>query len=396
MGCNCNSCQDPFVLPVGPPGKNGQNGQQGGTGSAGQRGGIGATGGQGNPGAQGDDGRGYDASTTDSIDVLSTAAVTTTATIDIEKAYTPGARVRFSDVASPATNYFEGIVTSYSPISGVMNVGSIDLKRGTGTISNWNVNLAGELGSGVYDSGWKELNDHNGTFGVAAVTGWTNPSIRVVGRTAYISGTFIVPLGDNGLSTTLRVNASTYGTTYKTDTTPYTGAAGGFILNANGSATTSSSIVPTELRPTKIQTIERLCHAQRAVASTTGSNTIVLDAFWNPVYYNTTGQIQIITHKDIDDTIGTDIKSSPMHLLITKGNTGEYVPTFGVYKHSFTGTGPGTDNRVVTAHPTATYAADYDGEDESKVGGYFFTIDISYPISSSYTEAQVKAAFDSI
>jgi hypothetical protein len=100
-------------------------------------------------GTPGTPGRGYDAISATSTDLLDTGALGISgAVITIEKAYTPGARVRFSDTASPSVNYFEGIVAAYDPLTGIMDVGSIDLKKGTGTISSWDVNLAGELGEG--------------------------------------------------------------------------------------------------------------------------------------------------------------------------------------------------------------------------------------------------------
>ena len=97
-------------------------------------------------GLPGEDGRGYDATSSTSTDVLDTAAVSVVGVITIEKAYTPGARVRFSDTAAPSANYFEGIVTAYDPLTGAMTVDFIDLKVGAGTIASWDVNLAGEQG----------------------------------------------------------------------------------------------------------------------------------------------------------------------------------------------------------------------------------------------------------
>lgn len=98
-------------------------------------------------GIQGEDGYGYNAASTTSSDILDTVATSGAFTITTKKAYTPGARVRFSDSANPSTNYFEGIVTAYNALTGAMTVSSVDLKVGTGTIASWNVNLAGEIGA---------------------------------------------------------------------------------------------------------------------------------------------------------------------------------------------------------------------------------------------------------
>jgi len=395
MGCNCKSCADPYVLPKGEKGDQGLPGNDGTPGQPGNQGDPGSPGVPGQQGNPGDAGKGYNTVSTTSIDVLNTAATTVSATVETDKAHMRGARVRFSDNVAPETNYFEGIVGLYTPSTGAMNIIAIDLKKGSGTIANWNINLAGQRGSDVYDSGWKMLNDHNGSFGIAPITGWTNPSIRVIGKQVYIQGNYMIPLGEQSTPSNLRVNSSVYKTTYKTDIKTYTGSNGGFSLNSDGAATSQSRIIPAALAPTLIIPIERTVHAQRALASSSGHN-VLLSTYFNPVYLTTDGKLLIVTHKDIDDTAGTSIKSDPIHMLITKATSGEYVPTYSAYKESFTGTGPGTSNRVVTAHASATYPVTVDGEDETLLGGYFFSINISYPVDSSLTEDLIKAAFDSI
>ena len=100
-------------------------------------------------GTPGTPGRGYDATSTLSSNILDTPATTMGGVISIEKAYTPGARVRFSETANPSVNYFEGIVTAYDPLTGIMAVGFVDLKMGSGTIAAWDVILAGEMGLGA-------------------------------------------------------------------------------------------------------------------------------------------------------------------------------------------------------------------------------------------------------
>jgi microcystin-dependent protein len=100
----------------------------------------------GGDGTDGLDGKGYDASTANAITILDTADTTIDIVIDLNKAYTPGARVRVSKVSAPTTDYFEGICTAYNYITGELSLEAIDLKEGTGSSSAWNVNLAGEPG----------------------------------------------------------------------------------------------------------------------------------------------------------------------------------------------------------------------------------------------------------
>lgn len=175
--CNCGSCS-PGIQ--GDKGDQGDQGDQGQTGAPGSTGATGGTGGQGNPGNDGSDGLGYEAGSTSTIDVLSTVSTTAAFTINSSKAYTPGARVRISDSANPAINYFEGIVTSYDVNTGAMIVSNIDVKAGSGVHSDWFVNLAGEIGqSGTGGS--------QGTQGPTGLTGST-------GNTGNTGAT-----GDDGL-----------------------------------------------------------------------------------------------------------------------------------------------------------------------------------------------------
>jgi hypothetical protein len=106
-------------------------------------------------------GFGYNAYSSTIITVLDTVATTVTATIDRYKAYSAGARVRFSDSINPADNYFEGIVSSYNYGTGVITISDINVKEGSGSHNAWNINIAGEKG----DNGQNALNGTNGTNG---------------------------------------------------------------------------------------------------------------------------------------------------------------------------------------------------------------------------------------
>jgi hypothetical protein len=55
-----------------------------------------------------------------------------------------GARVRFSDIATPTTRYMDGVVTSYAGRALTLDV---DKAIGSGSASSWNVNFVGEPGS---------------------------------------------------------------------------------------------------------------------------------------------------------------------------------------------------------------------------------------------------------
>jgi len=125
-------------------GELGDQGLVGSQGIQGPQGLQGPTGPTGANGADGSDGRGYDSLSSTSTDVLDTAATVVNMTIAANKAYVLGSRVRFADQSDPSVNYFEGVVTAYNTTTGAMTVGSVNVKEGTGTISDWGISIAGD------------------------------------------------------------------------------------------------------------------------------------------------------------------------------------------------------------------------------------------------------------
>jgi hypothetical protein len=109
---------------------------------AGERGATGATGSTGSTGSTGPTGPGYTATSTTSNSIASSGSKSFTTQSGL--AYTAGARVRASDTAAPSTNYMEGVVTSYS---GTTLQFTADLSAGSGTLTSWNINLAGDRGA---------------------------------------------------------------------------------------------------------------------------------------------------------------------------------------------------------------------------------------------------------
>ena len=90
-------------------------------------------------GTNGADGRGYYATSTTSL-AIGTGSKAFTVSSGL--AYSAGARVRAASAANTA-NWMEGVVASYS--STTLTV-TVDATSGSGTLADWNINLAGELG----------------------------------------------------------------------------------------------------------------------------------------------------------------------------------------------------------------------------------------------------------
>lgn len=239
-----------------------------------------------------------------------------------------------------------------------------------------------------YDSGWKVMNSHNGTFGFAPVVGWTNPSIRIVGRTVFITGTVLIPLAQTGSTTTLRTPFSDYQSPYNVDTATYTGINGGYSVNVNGAITTHSPILPDVLRPTQSLQFGKNEFSQRNILDTGNTNVIVLNTIFPAIRLQTDGRILVQTQLDVDDSIGVRIANFPAYQFITKADSGANVPSYLSYKQQIGG--------FSVTDSTKTYPAAIDGSNPAMIGGYSFLMNISYPIDSAYTESDIITAFNSI
>jgi hypothetical protein len=152
---------------TGPQGIQGATGPQGPTGAIGPQGVTGPQGIQGAAGAQGAVGLGY-GGTSSSAKTISLGSKTFV--VQAGLAYIPGERIRFVDQTNSA-NFLEGTITSYTSTSMVVN---IDNNGGTGTVSNWNLSVGGNLG----------------TTGVAGANGVGVPSGGTTGQVlAKVDGT---------------------------------------------------------------------------------------------------------------------------------------------------------------------------------------------------------------
>ena len=164
--------------PTGPTGTNGTNGATGGTGPTGPtgtNGTNGTNGATGGTGPTGPTGPGYTATSTTSLLV---AVASKTFTTQAGLAYSVGARARATSAASAA--YMEGLVTSYSSTSLVINVDAIS---GSGTFSDWNINLAGNVGAaGPTGATGTGAQGPTGPTGPAATNPWDGLVVGCLGN----------------------------------------------------------------------------------------------------------------------------------------------------------------------------------------------------------------------
>lgn len=106
---------------------------------------TGATGAAGSDGADGADGDVYATASVSAIN-LTAAAGTETITVSLNLSYTIGQSVKVTDVVAPLVDNCTGVVTSYNPATGELILGSVTY-NGSGTLSNWEVNLTGAVGT---------------------------------------------------------------------------------------------------------------------------------------------------------------------------------------------------------------------------------------------------------
>lgn len=239
-----------------------------------------------------------------------------------------------------------------------------------------------------YDSGWKVMNSYNGTFGFAPVVGWTNPSIRVVGRVVFITGEILIPLAQTGSATTLRTPFADYQNPYNVDVQTFTGTNGGYSISVNGNMTSISPILPEALRPSLTVFFGKHVFSVRNILDTGNTHVIRLNTVFEFVQLNTDGKLVIQSPFDADDSVGTATTNYELYRLITKADSGANVPSYSTFKQQIGG--------FAVTDSTKTYPVAVDGSDLNKVGGYRFLINVCYPISSSYSEADIIAAFNSI
>lgn len=199
-------------------------GPTGATGATGATGPTGATGATGNTGATGP---GYLATSTTSNTIASSGSKSFTTQSGL--AYSAGARVRAADTGNPSTNYMEGVVTAYS---GTTLTFTADRSVGSGTLTAWTLNLAGDQGA----TGATGPTGPSGALGVsgtptAGMFGvWTNSTTQKgVSITGLVKG--------NGASDP---TAAVSGTDYAPAT------SGSAILKGNGAGGFSNAAAGTD------------------------------------------------------------------------------------------------------------------------------------------------------
>ena len=133
---------------TGAIGATGATGAIGATGATGEIGSTGATGAIGSTGATGTNGTNGDrySSTSNNTIMIPAIGGSVTFTMGTGLAYTPSQTVIVSPDAAPI-NHFHATITSYSPISGLIDLFCTEVNSGFGiSYNSWTINLSGAVG----------------------------------------------------------------------------------------------------------------------------------------------------------------------------------------------------------------------------------------------------------
>jgi hypothetical protein len=112
-------------------------------------------------------------------------------TTQASRGYTVGQRLRASSSAS-TSNYMEGVVTSYSSTTLVLNV---DRTGGSGTIASWNINITGDAGPA----------NSLAIGSVTASTAGSNAEATITGTAPSQTLNLVLPRGNTGPANVLSI-----------------------------------------------------------------------------------------------------------------------------------------------------------------------------------------------
>ena len=224
---------------TGADGATGVTGNDGATGATGIAGNDGATGLTGNDGATGATGLGATGATgapgdryqTTSSNTLTIGTGSTSLTVGTGLAYTIAQDIIISyDI----NNHMVGIVSSYNSVTGAMVV-DITTVVGSGSYSQWDVNLNGAVGvQGATGSGATGATGVQGSIGATGATGY-NGSTGATGAGATGATGATGTIGSTGATGATGLNGSTGATgAGATGATGPQGPAGNSITGATG------------------------------------------------------------------------------------------------------------------------------------------------------------------
>ena len=185
----------------------------------------------------------YNLTSVSSVAIATGSKTFTTNLSNISTAFTVGTRIRVAYVTTPA-NYMEGVITSFSGTTLVVNVDSIG---GSGTYANWTISVAGIQGSNGVTSITGTANQVIASASTGAVTLSLPQSINS-GAAPTFTGTNFTGIPNAGLTnSTITINgtSTSLGGSISVGTVTSVGFTGGLITVATATTTPAFTVAGT-------------------------------------------------------------------------------------------------------------------------------------------------------
>jgi hypothetical protein len=185
----------------------------------------------------------YNLTSVSSVVIATGSKTFTTNLSNISTAFTVGTRVRVAYVTTPA-NYMEGVITSFSGTTLVVNVDSIG---GSGTYANWTISVAGIQGSNGVTSITGTANQVIASASTGAVT-LSLPQNINSGATPTFTGTNFTGIPNAGLTNsaiTINGTSTSLGGSISVGTVTSAGFTGGLITVATATTTPAFTVAGT-------------------------------------------------------------------------------------------------------------------------------------------------------
>lgn len=185
----------------------------------------------------------YNLTSVSSVAIATGSQTFTTNLSNISTAFTIGTRIRVAYVTTPA-NYMEGVITSFSGTTLVVNVDSIG---GSGTYANWTISVAGIQGSNGVTSITGTTNQVIASASTGAVTLSLPQSINS-GAAPTFTGTNFTGIPNAGLTNsaiTINGTSTSLGGSISVGTITSVGFTGGLITVATASTTPALTVAGT-------------------------------------------------------------------------------------------------------------------------------------------------------
>jgi hypothetical protein len=244
----------------------------------------------------------------------------------------------------------------------------------------------------LYDSGEKQINIFNGSFGMANIGPAYRPYIRVINRTVHLIGTYIIPM-DNGAGGLDPVGIQ-YPDKYRQ--LVHNNGADSFLLGSKGDIISRSPVIPSALYPKRTALQDRDIWTGRTIEPSVGDR-IRLSSLISGLYIRTDGKLVIesIETQERDGLTGTGYQKTYLgREICSRFDVGDDIMDYTAWRNSFSGGGT-IDNRIYT-DGGSNYDFTHDASTAHNLGGYVFYFNLIWEVDETTTIDQIKAAFDSI